>query len=120
MINFTTKHCVPCEGGVEPLAPAKVQEYLSAVTGWEVLADNKKIWREIIFKDFVTAISFINKVATLAESEGHHPDLHLTSWNHLKVELWTHAIGGLSDNDFILAAKINSLNQTLDDGGKKV
>ena len=72
MINFTTKHCVSCEGGVEPLAPAKVQEYLSAVTGWEVLADKKNLAGDY-FKDFVSAIGFINKVAQLAENEGHHP-----------------------------------------------
>ncbi len=109
MSDFITKKCVPCEGGTKPLPRAKVEEYLAVVPGWRAGTDFKKIEREFVFKDFVSAVGFFNKLATLAESEGHHPDLTLYSWNHLKVELSTHSIGGLSDNDFIVAAKANQL-----------
>ncbi len=115
MHDFTKKHCVPCEGGVDPLTKAKAEEYLSVVPGWVLVSDVKHISRELVFKDFVSAMAFVNELAKLAEAEGHHPDIHLTSWNHLQVTLWTHAIGGLSENDFIVAAKTNHmLDQHLD------
>lgn len=79
------------------------------ISDWEVSEDNKKISRNFEFRDFTKAMSFINKVADLAEDEGHHPDMLIYSWNKVKIELWTHAIGGLSDNDFIMAAKIDTL-----------
>ncbi len=78
------------------------------VNGWTLVEDHKSISREFTFKDFKEAMIFINKVADLAESEGHHPDIHCW-WNKVKLELSTHAIGGLSNNDFILASKINRL-----------
>lgn len=107
-MDLLNKKCVPCEGGTQPMAAAKLAEYLPLVPGWQVV-DGKKIWRQFTNKDFVAAIKLVNAIADIAESEGHHPDLHLTGWNHLRVELWTHAIGGLSDNDFIMAAKVNQL-----------
>lgn len=76
--------------------------------GWDVTEDGKKIRREFLFKNFKEAMVFVNKVADIAESEGHHPDLHVF-YNRVVVELWTHAIGGLSENDFIVAAKVNEL-----------
>ena len=76
--------------------------------GWTLTSDNKSISRDFVFKDFKESMTFINKVADLAESEGHHPDIHCF-WNKVKLELSTHAIGGLSNNDFILASKINRL-----------
>ena len=109
MTDFLHKKCVPCEGGVDPLTKAKAEEYLGLVPGWVLAQDVKHISRELEFKDFVSAMVFINELAKLAEAEGHHPDIHLTSWNHVQVVLWTHAIGGLSDNDFILAAKANQI-----------
>ena len=104
------KHCVPCEGGVPPMADDEIQKYLAEVGGtWKhVPGLVHKITNDYKFKDFKEAMLFVNKVADLAESEGHHPDIHV-SWNKVKLELLTHAIHGLSDNDFILAAKIEQL-----------
>ena len=81
---------------------------LHEVEDWELSDNAGKILREFKFKDFVEAMEFVNKVAKLAEREGHHPNFDIR-WNKVKLELWTHAIGGLSENDFILAAKINKL-----------
>ncbi|MBI4130773.1 4a-hydroxytetrahydrobiopterin dehydratase [Candidatus Roizmanbacteria bacterium] len=106
--DLTSKHCVPCEGGVEPISEKAVNEYLQQLSlRWEVV-DGKKIRHTFKFKDFKEAMVFINKVAELAESEGHHPDIHIY-YNKVTIELWTHAIGGLFDNDFILAAKIEKI-----------
>ena len=101
--------CVVCEGGIPPLTPEKISEYKSQVNqGWQV-TENKKIRRDFAFKDFKEAMAFVNKVAELAESEGHHPDIYIF-YNKVALELSTHAIGGLSDNDFILAAKIDKIS----------
>ena len=107
IIDLRTKKCVPCEGGVLPIAGAHIQEYLQALTlPWEVL-EEKKIRHEFVFKNFKEAMIFVNRVAELAEAEGHHPDAHI-SYNKVVLELWTHAISGLSENDFILASKIEA------------
>lgn len=82
--------------------------YMNEVPKWELSKTSKKISRTILFKDFVTAMAFVNKVAKLAERESHHPDLAI-HYNKLVIDLWTHSIGGLSENDFIVAAKINAL-----------
>jgi 4a-hydroxytetrahydrobiopterin dehydratase len=104
------KHCTPCEGGVPTLTSEQAVEHLTAINqGWKLTPDGQRIRREWTARDFVTAIGFINKVAELAEAEGHHPDLHLTCYRKLMIEIWTHAIGGLSENDFILAAKIDQI-----------
>ena len=84
------------------------QKYIAEVLGWGVIQDGKKISKEFVFPDFVRAIRFIDKIAEIAEQEGHHPDLHIF-YNKVRIELWTHAIGGLSENDFILAVKINNI-----------
>lgn len=86
----------------------EIQKYLAEVPGWEVI-DNKKIVKSLKFKDFKEAMGFVNKVAELAEVEGHHPDILIHGWNKVRLELSTHAIGGLSENDFILAAKIDRI-----------
>lgn len=105
--NLTQQKCKPCEGGVEPLSPEQCQPYFSQInSSWKVV-DDKMIERHFEFKDFQAAMEFINKVADLAESEGHHPDIYLHQWNKVKISLWTHAIGGLSVNDFIVASKID-------------
>ena len=109
-MDLTKKHCVACEGGVSPMDEQKAHEYLSEVLGWNISDDKKSIRREFEFKDFVGAMVFVNKVADIAESEEHHPDLHIF-YNKVKIELSTHAIGGLSENDFIVAAKINALSR---------
>lgn len=91
-----------------PLSASEIKKYLPEVPGWQVL-DIKKIVKSFKFKDFKTAMEFVNKVADLAEQESHHPDILVHGWNKVRFELSTHAIGGLSENDFILAAKINAL-----------
>ncbi len=107
-MDLADKHCAPCEGGTKPLNKSKIQKYQAVLTTpWEVIG-NKKISRQFKFKNFKEAVEFVNKVANLAEGEGHHPDIHIF-YNKVNLELWTHAIGGLSENDFILAAKVNSL-----------
>jgi len=107
--DLVRKTCVPCEGGVPPLAPAEVEQLLASVTGWRVTEGGQRIRREWTAKNFMAAIDFFNKVAQLAEAEGHHPDLHLAGYRNVAIEVWTHAIGGLSENDFILAAKIDQI-----------
>ncbi len=107
-MDLTQKKCVPCEVGTAPLAEAEIQELLPQVDkAWKVI-DSKKLEREFVFKDFQEAMGFVNEVAKIAEEEGHHPDLHIF-YNKIKIELWTHASNGLSENDFILAAKIDKL-----------
>ena len=108
MDDLTQKHCVPCEGGVDPFTPEEIEKYNSVLaTPWDVV-DHKKIKQEFKFKNFKEAMKFVNRVAEIAESEGHHPDIYIF-YNKVRLELWTHAIGGLSINDFILAAKIEHL-----------
>lgn len=109
-MKLTEQKCEACEGGVIPLNMTEAKILLEQVPGWEVSPDAKQISREYVFKNFVGALAFVNKVGELAESEGHHPDLHLTDYKKLKIVLTTYAIGGLSNNDFILAAKINELS----------
>jgi len=108
MEDLTKKRCVPCEGGTPPLTRPEAEKYLAQVRDWQLSDDAKLISKEFILKDFKEAIAFINRVAALAEEEGHHPDIRL-SWNRVRLELSTHAIKGLSENDFIVAAKINAL-----------
>jgi len=99
---------VPCEGGTPPLSPNQVAALVKSVADWSVVA-NQKIEREFQFKNFVTAMGFVTQLALIAQKENHHPDIYLHQWNKVKITLTTHAIGGLSENDFILAAKINQL-----------
>ena len=110
--DLAAKHCVPCEGGTQPMAPTSAEAYLTQAPGWRLVSGEPlKIARELRFKDFARAMQFVNRVAEVAEAEGHHPDF-CVSWNRVKLELFTHAIGGLSENDFIMAAKINELEPT--------
>lgn len=85
------------------------EKYLAEVLGWKIAEDGRKISKTFEKEDFASALSFVNEIGRIAEEEGHHPDVHLTSYKMVTVELWTHAIGGLSENDFILAAKINAI-----------
>ena len=100
--------CKPCEGGTEPLPASAAQALLRDVMGWE-LVEGTMIRKRVRCKDFLQAVHLIDRIAPVAEAEDHHPDLHLTGYRTLTVELSTHAIGGLSENDFILAAKIDVL-----------
>jgi 4a-hydroxytetrahydrobiopterin dehydratase len=107
--ELTHKRCVPCEGGVPPLSDAEVDALLANLPGWDKAEGGKAIRRHWRVKNFLAGIAFFAEIAKLAESEGHHPDLHLTGYREVTVEITTHAIGGLSENDFILAAKIDAI-----------
>lgn len=108
-IHLTDKKCVACEGGIPPLTPEEIAVFQPQVPLWIVSKDGLSISREITLKDFKEAISFVNKVATVAEEEGHHPDINLYAFKKVAITLSTHAIQGLSENDFIVAAKIDQL-----------
>ena len=110
MPKLTTQKCQPCEGGVKPLTSLHYAPLLKEVSQWKVI-NGKQIEREFQFKDFKTALAFVNDVGKIAEKEGHHPDLLLHSWNKVRITLYTHAIGGLSKNDFIVAAKVDTLTK---------
>jgi len=105
--ELTQKKCLPCEGGIPKLSPSEAQEFLSKVPDWKLVDDGTRIRREWVVKNFDAAMEFFQKVATVANSEGHHPDLHLVGFRNVAIEIWTHAVGGLTENDFILAAKID-------------
>ena len=104
--EMRAKHCVPCEGGVPRLDAAAIEALLGGIPGWEARGD--RLHRRFTFRNFVTAMRFVNRMADVAEVEGHHPDFTV-HYKQVDVEIWTHAIGGLSENDFILAAKITPL-----------
>jgi 4a-hydroxytetrahydrobiopterin dehydratase len=107
--QLSAKKCLPCEGEIEPYWPQDAEKQLEKLKGWSISAFGQRIRKEWICKDFQAALKFIDAIARLAEKENHHPDLHLTNYRHVGVELYTHNIGGLSENDFILAAKIDKL-----------
>ena len=106
--ELAKKKCVPCRGGTPPLSAAEAKTYLAAVPEWRVSADGKQITRTFTYKDFIQAMKFVNKVAEVAEEQGHHPDIHI-HWNKVELVLWTHSIGGLHENDFVMAAKLERL-----------
>ena len=107
------KRCRPCEGGVQPLSAEQAKSYLQIFPGWQLSADGKSISKLYVMKGFAQAVKFINQICEIAEAEDHHPDLHLTGYRKLAIELSTHAIKGLSENDFILASKMESLPKEL-------
>lgn len=105
--DLQKKHCVPCEGGEAPLGESEIRRYGAVVPDWKV-TPGPRLTRTFRFKDFKQAMEFVNLMAAVAEAEGHHPDFFV-HWNEVRVELWTHATGGLHLNDFILAAKLDPL-----------
>ena len=107
-MSLAEKRCIPCEGGVMPLFKQAAEQLLSEVPTWELSADAKMISKQFKFKDFKDALAFVDAVGAIAEEQGHHPDIEL-AWGRVKIKLSTHAIGGLSENDFILAAKIDEI-----------
>jgi 4a-hydroxytetrahydrobiopterin dehydratase len=107
-MDLTQKKCIPCEVGMPPLKTEAVAELAKSIPDWKVI-DNKKLLREFKFKDFKESMKFVIRVAKIAEEEGHHPDMYIF-YNLVRLELSTHAIGGLSENDFILAAKVDALH----------
>ena len=110
-MSLAEKSCVPCRGGIPPMELGKVREMLGQLkSGWKDTHEGTRLERSFPFKDFAGALSFANKVGTIAEKEAHHPDLHVR-WGACVVEIWTHKINGLTESDFILAAKIDRADQ---------
>ena len=107
--DLASRRCRACISGLPPLTSTQVHDYLKELADWHLTGDGRRIRREWVAKDFVTALDFFARIAAVAEAEGHHPDLHLTDYRNVAVELWTHALGALSENDFILAARIDAL-----------
>ena len=103
------RHCGPCEGKVKPLPHEQAAALAKQVPGWSMSADGLRIRREWKVKDFLAGLDFFRRIGEVAEAEDHHPDLHLVSYRQVALELWTHAAGGLTENDFIMAAKIDEL-----------
>ncbi len=111
MNDLVNKKCIPCEGGVIPFDISEIHKYQKKVDGWSLQKDDKGFFfleKEFKFKNFLDSQKFVNTVGTISETEGHHPDI-LFGWGYAKIQITTHAIKGLSENDFILAAKIDTL-----------
>lgn len=113
--ELASKHCGPCEGSVERFTPKQARSQLESIPGWQLTDDGSRIRKDWYVKDFASGMAFLTGVAGLAEREGHHPDVHLINYRHVRIELSTHAIDGLSENDFVLAAKIDRLPVRLKD-----
>jgi len=105
--DLASKECVPCRGGVPPLTEAERAPLLAQLEGWEVV-EGHHLAKLYPFKNFVEALAFVNQVGQVAESNGHHPDIYL-SWGKVRVEIYTHKIDGLTESDFVLAAKCDQL-----------
>ena len=108
-MSLATKHCEPCRGGVAPLKGEPLETLKQQVPGWQVVNEHH-LEKTFTFPDFKTALDFVNRAGAIAEEEGHHPDLYL-SWGKVGVKTWTHKIDGLTESDFILAAKIDGIRQ---------
>jgi 4a-hydroxytetrahydrobiopterin dehydratase len=106
--NLSNKHCVPCKGGVPPIKGEGLHLFLGQLGGGWKVAGEHHLEKEYLFKDFKEALAFTNKAGAIAEEEGHHPDIFL-SYGKVKIEIWTHKIDGLTESDFILAAKYDKL-----------
>ncbi len=107
-MNLSAKTCTPCRGDVEPMSRDEAERYLDDVPAWELAENPARIKRSFKFSDFRQALDFTVAVGELAERESHHPEISF-GWGHVTIELWTHKIKGLHENDFILAAKINEI-----------
>lgn len=107
---LSQKNCVPCRGGIPALSRSEFEPMLAELSGWQVKDDNRLL-KSYKFSDFKSAMELANQIGDLAEQEGHHPDL-LVRWGELGIELWTHAVGGLTESDFILAAKIDCIKKS--------
>ena len=111
MNELIKKKCLPCEGNIIPFDISEIHNYQKKVDGWDVLKDKKKVFflsKKFEFTDFIKSQNFVNKVSSISEEEGHHPDISF-GWGYAEIKITTHAIEGLSENDFILAAKIDQL-----------
>ena len=107
--QLSQKKCLPCEGGVDPYTQQQSEDQLERLNGWYLTHDGQRIRKDWTVKNFLAGLRFFNDVGKVAEQDGHHPDLHIEGYRNVSIELWTHAIGGLSENDFILAAKIEQV-----------
>jgi 4a-hydroxytetrahydrobiopterin dehydratase len=107
--QLVSKKCKPCEGGVDPCTLSEANQQLEKLAGWYLTNEGQRIRKDWTVKNFLAGMDFFNKVTVIAEEDAHHPDLHIEGYRNVSVELWTHAIGGLSENDFILAAKIDQI-----------
>ena len=112
MTELNEKHCVPCEGDTPPLPHDESQKLLDEVDGNWIMVEDKELEKTYVFKNFEEALAFVNKVGAIAEAEGHHPDINLHGYKKVTIRLSTHAIGGLSENDFILASKVDGIHLT--------
>ncbi len=112
MNDLADKKCIPCKGGIPGFDVNEIHKYLKKVDGWDVKADESKIYyliKEFKFKNFLESQDFVNKVGDIAEKEGHHPDIWY-GWGYAKIKIFTHAIKGLHESDFILAAKVDQIS----------
>ena len=110
MSELASKTCVPCRGGMPPLKDQELAALQKQVDGWSVVQEHH-ITKAYKFPDFRKALEFVNRIGEIAEQQGHHPDIYL-AWGEVEVEIWTHKIDGLTESDFILAAKIDQLHKT--------
>ena len=111
MSDLADKKCIPCEGGIPNFDLTEIHKYLKKVDDWDVKSDDKKTYyliKEFKFKNFLESQNFVNKVGGIAETEGHHPDIWF-GWGYAKIKIFTHAIKGLHESDFVLAAKIDKI-----------
>lgn len=107
-MNLVEKSCVPCQGGAPPLQRAEAEQLLAQTPGWSLTHDGARLERHFTFANFSAALDFVNRIGDIAEREGHHPDIRF-GWGYATVELYTHKIDGLHENDFVMAAKVNQL-----------
>ncbi len=112
-MDWNQKKCKPCEGGVEPISIEDAKNHVSDLDQWTLSGNGSSISKQFLMKNFISAIELINRIAAVSELENHHPDIHLTGYRNLQIDLSTHAISGLSENDFILASKIDHMPKEL-------
>ena len=110
-MSLASKDCVPCRGGVPPLTHSEIEPLIAQLSGWKVV-DVHHLDKSYAFPDFKTALDFVNRVGEIAEQQGHHPDVHL-AWGKVRIEIWTHKINGLTESDFVFAAKCDRAFATL-------
>jgi 4a-hydroxytetrahydrobiopterin dehydratase len=111
MSDLANKNCVPCEGGIPPFDKSEIHKYLKKIDGWNVKNNKEKsffLMKEFKFENFVESQNFVNKVSSISEEEGHHPDITF-GWGYCSIKIFTHSIKGLTESDFILAAKIDKI-----------
>jgi 4a-hydroxytetrahydrobiopterin dehydratase len=111
MTGLAQRTCVPCRGGVPPLTPEQTGPLLAQVEGWKVV-DNHHLAKRYDLEDFAQALELVNRIGAIAEEQGHHPDLYL-GWGRVEVKIWTHKINGLTESDFILAAKCDMASASM-------